>query len=84
MRVVSPSRAVIDEQPLVCTMGSRTSFGQMFPPDGLCEYIFYDSVEKDNRNALASPNRWGNDLRIFIASYVRYTTTAFGIGFSYE
>ncbi|XP_077491666.1 uncharacterized protein LOC144102230 [Amblyomma americanum] len=77
-------RTVMDQQPLVCTMGSRTSFLQMFPPDGLCEYIFFDSVEKGNRNQLAFPKRWGNDLRIFIAAYARYNTTAFGIGFAYE
>ncbi|KAK8780399.1 hypothetical protein V5799_018260 [Amblyomma americanum] len=65
-------------------MGSRTSFLQMFPPDGLCEYIFFDSVEKGNRNQLAFPTRWGNDLRIFIAAYARYNTTAFGIGFAYD
>ncbi|XP_077490942.1 uncharacterized protein LOC144101682 [Amblyomma americanum] len=77
-------RMVMDKQPLVCTMGSRTSSAQMFPPDTLCEYIIYDSIEKDNRNPLASPNQWGNDLRIFIDAYARYTTTAFGIGFAYD
>ncbi|XP_077515012.1 uncharacterized protein LOC144125484 [Amblyomma americanum] len=77
-------RTVMDQHPLVCTMGSRTSFLQMFPPDGLCEYIFFDSVEKGNRNPLAFPKRWGNDLRIFITAYARYNTTAFGIGFAYD
>ncbi|XP_077485926.1 uncharacterized protein LOC144097000 [Amblyomma americanum] len=77
-------RRVMDQQPLVCTMGSKTSFAQMFPPDGLCEYVFFDSVEKENRNPLAFPNRWGNDLRIFVAAYAQYNTTAFGIGFAYD
>ncbi|KAK8764842.1 hypothetical protein V5799_032551 [Amblyomma americanum] len=77
-------RAAMDEQPLVCTMGSRISSARMFPPDGLCEYIFFDSVDKDNRNPLAYPHLWDSDLTIFIDAYARYSTTAFGIGFAYE
>ncbi|XP_077490956.1 uncharacterized protein LOC144101696 [Amblyomma americanum] len=77
-------RAAMDEQPLVCTMGSRISSARMFPPDGLCEYIFFDSVDKDNRNPLAYPHLWDSDLTIFIDAYARYSTTAFGIGFAYD
>ncbi|XP_077490957.1 uncharacterized protein LOC144101697 [Amblyomma americanum] len=74
----------MDLQPLVCTMGPRTNSVHKFPPDGLCEYIFFDSVDKDNRNPLAFPSRWGQDLRVFIDAYNRYSTTAFGIGFAFN
>ncbi|XP_077485925.1 uncharacterized protein LOC144096994 [Amblyomma americanum] len=77
-------RLSMDEQPLVCTMGSRTNSVQMFPQDGLCEYLFFDSVDKDNRNPLALPNEWDIDLRVFLNAPSRYSTTAFGIGFAFE
>ncbi|KAK8761744.1 hypothetical protein V5799_026988 [Amblyomma americanum] len=77
-------RLSMDEQPLVCTMGSRTNSVQMFPQDGLCEYLFFDSVDKDNRNPLALPNEWDIDLRVFLNAPSRYSTTAFGVGFAFE
>ncbi|XP_049523972.1 uncharacterized protein LOC119454296 [Dermacentor silvarum] len=75
---------MLDDQPLVCTMGTRLNSTQMFPTDGLCEYIFFDSLYKDGRNSLAAPNLFDTGLQIFINAARMYHITAFGIGISYD
>ncbi|XP_049523037.1 uncharacterized protein LOC125945309 [Dermacentor silvarum] len=75
---------MMDDQPLVCTMGRSLNSTRMFPPDGLCEYIFFDSLEKDGRNSLAAPNLFDANLLIFIDAAQLYKITAFGIGISYD
>ncbi|KAL1486709.1 hypothetical protein MTO96_008782 [Rhipicephalus appendiculatus] len=80
---VAPSE-VIDDEPLVCTMGIRTNSTQMFPPDGLCEYLFYDSLYLQGRNTFAAPNQFDINLRTFVDIAPSYSTTSFGIGFSYN
>ncbi|XP_077491616.1 uncharacterized protein LOC144102177 [Amblyomma americanum] len=77
-------REALNERPLVCTMGSKISTGAMFPDDGLCDYIFYDSIYKNRRNLLLNPRKFGNDLRIFLDSYSKYKITAFGLGFAFK
>ncbi|XP_077489261.1 uncharacterized protein LOC144100098 [Amblyomma americanum] len=77
-------RQALNERPMVCTIGSKLSSGAMLPDDGLCDYIFYDSIYKNRRNLLLDPNNFGNDLRIFLDSYNTYRTTAFGIAFAFK
>ncbi|KAH7943384.1 hypothetical protein HPB52_007693 [Rhipicephalus sanguineus] len=65
-------------------MGIRTNSTQMFPPDGLCEYLFYDSLYKEGRNTFDAPDQFDTNLRTFVDIAPTYKTTAFGIGFSYN
>ncbi|KAH6943594.1 hypothetical protein HPB50_024781 [Hyalomma asiaticum] len=45
--VAAPSEgSVADQMPLVCIMGEKTSSPNAFPDDGLCDYIFFDSLYK--------------------------------------
>ncbi|KAK8762699.1 hypothetical protein V5799_026037 [Amblyomma americanum] len=74
----------MDIEPLVCTMGSRTNSKTMFPEDGLCEYIFFDSVYKDRRNLMSDSTGWAPDLSTFVEVNLQYSTTAFGVGFAFE
>ncbi|KAH7943383.1 hypothetical protein HPB52_007692 [Rhipicephalus sanguineus] len=65
-------------------MGIRTNSTQMFPPDGLCEYLFYDSLYKEGRNTFDAPDQFDTNLRTFVEIAPTYKTTAFGIGLSYN
>ncbi|XP_049523126.1 uncharacterized protein LOC125945422 [Dermacentor silvarum] len=75
---------MMDDQPLVCTIGRRLNSTQMFPPDGLCEYIFFDSLYKLGRNSFAEPSLFEPNLLIFIDTAPQYQITAFGIGITFE
>ncbi|KAH8037939.1 hypothetical protein HPB51_019291 [Rhipicephalus microplus] len=75
---------VIDDQPLVCTMGVRTNSTQMFPPDGLCEYLFYDSLYIMGRNTFAPRDQFDVHLKTFVEIASSYKTTSFGVGFTYS
>ncbi|KAL1427318.1 hypothetical protein MTO96_017606 [Rhipicephalus appendiculatus] len=55
-----------NRQPLLCTMGSGSFTTQMFPPDGLCDYIFYDSVYKANITTFDPPDEVDSDLLLFV------------------
>ncbi|XP_077490077.1 uncharacterized protein LOC144100990 isoform X2 [Amblyomma americanum] len=83
-RATAPPRYSMDIEPLVCTMGSRTNSKTMFPEDGLCEYIFFDSVYKDRRNLMSDSTGWAPDLSTFVEVNRQYSTTAFGVGFAFE
>ncbi|KAL3213424.1 hypothetical protein MRX96_051695 [Rhipicephalus microplus] len=78
------STTVIDDQPLVCTMGVRTNSTQMFPPDGLCEYLFYDSLYLMGRNTFATQHEFDVNLKTFLGIASSYKTTSFGVGFTYS
>ncbi|XP_077490075.1 uncharacterized protein LOC144100989 [Amblyomma americanum] len=80
---ISP-RDALNERPMVCTMGSKLNSGAMLPDDGLCEYIFYDSMYKDGRNLLLNPAGFKKDLLVFLDAYNTFKTTAFGIGFAFK
>ncbi|KAL1427350.1 hypothetical protein MTO96_017637 [Rhipicephalus appendiculatus] len=55
-----------DREPLVCTMGERLTSVEQFPPDGLCDYIFYDSLYKDgDRDLLPNENTYSKSLERF-------------------
>ncbi|KAK8762697.1 hypothetical protein V5799_026035 [Amblyomma americanum] len=56
----------------------------MIPEDGLCDYLFYDSIFKDNRNVLVNPKGFENDMKIFAGNYRKFKKTAFGIGFAFK
>ncbi|XP_050030015.2 uncharacterized protein [Dermacentor andersoni] len=75
---------MMDDQPLVCTMGTTLNSTEMFPPDGLCEYIFYDSLYREGRNSIVSPEQFDPNLRTFMDVAPTYRITAFGIGVTFS
>ncbi|XP_077489263.1 uncharacterized protein LOC144100099 [Amblyomma americanum] len=80
---VSPRQA-LPERPMVCTVGTNLRTPLMIPEDGLCDYLFYDSIFKDNRNVLVNPKGFENDMKIFAGNYRKFKQTAFGIGFAFK
>ncbi|XP_075726044.1 uncharacterized protein LOC142767716 [Rhipicephalus microplus] len=72
------------DEPLVCTMGSKTNSTQMFPPDALCDYILYDSLYKGYTNPPLAPSGLDASLATFVDAYATYYTTAFGVGIAYR
>uniref|UniRef100_A0A131YV15 Chitinase n=1 Tax=Rhipicephalus appendiculatus TaxID=34631 RepID=A0A131YV15_RHIAP len=82
---VSPpaTREVIDATPLLCTMGEEASTVNAFPYDGLCDYIFFDSLYKKGRNWLTRRDTYGSSLNTFIDQHPDYKSTSLGVGFAY-
>ncbi|XP_075559750.1 uncharacterized protein LOC142591308 [Dermacentor variabilis] len=70
-------------QRLLCTIGSTLNSSKMFPEDGLCDYMFYDSVYKRGP-APFEPNNVEAALSIFLGERPNMKDTKFGIGFSYK
>ncbi|KAL3196849.1 hypothetical protein MRX96_014944 [Rhipicephalus microplus] len=74
----APSKSFsVDE--LVCTVGATSVLKEMNPPDGLCHYIYYDSVVV-TRSKLVGVEV-NTSWTTFITSLSTYTTTTGGIGF---
>ncbi|KAH7942862.1 hypothetical protein HPB52_002039 [Rhipicephalus sanguineus] len=69
--------------PLVCTMGMKTNSTQMFPTDGLCEYIFYDSLFKDGFGHFEPPDV-NTSLATFVQERSKFVHTEFGIGLAFK
>ncbi|XP_037572193.2 uncharacterized protein LOC119454297 isoform X2 [Dermacentor silvarum] len=70
--------------PLVCVMGEKTSSANAFPDDGLCDYIFFDSLYKNGRNMVSRKATYSNSLNTFLNEHPPYQTTSLGVGFSYH
>ncbi|KAL1427106.1 hypothetical protein MTO96_017713 [Rhipicephalus appendiculatus] len=72
-------------QPLVCTMGERLTSAEQFPPDKVCDYIFYDSLYKDgDRDLLAHENTFSKSLYTFLHNNRDYRHTTLGLGFAFD
>ncbi|KAL1427313.1 hypothetical protein MTO96_017601 [Rhipicephalus appendiculatus] len=69
----------VNLQPLLCTIGSGNLTTQMFPHDGLCDYIFYDSIYKGGIGTF-----YTRDLLFFVEKSRDYSSTTFGVGFTYK
>ncbi|XP_077490945.1 uncharacterized protein LOC144101685 [Amblyomma americanum] len=66
---------------LFCTYGSRTHSQMPFPGDGVCDYIFYDSVYKDGRNTLSTGSGFEEDLNVVLSKACDHNKTEFGVAF---
>ncbi|KAH8037937.1 hypothetical protein HPB51_019289 [Rhipicephalus microplus] len=75
---------VNDKMPMVCIMGERASTPDAFPDDGLCDYIFFDSLYKDGRNMLSRQATFSKSLSNFINNHPAYRGTHLGVGFSFN
>ncbi|KAL3196969.1 hypothetical protein MRX96_053935 [Rhipicephalus microplus] len=74
----------IKPQSLLCTFGNKTNYGTTFPADGVCDYIFYDSMYKNNKNPLVA--NWDYDVYSILskAQKTDKKKTQFGLGFAFE
>ncbi|KAK8757191.1 hypothetical protein V5799_000111 [Amblyomma americanum] len=72
-------------QALFCTYGTSTNAKTKFPRDGLCHYIFYDSMYKDGNNMLSQGPPYSADLEAVLKQVQsgRYKNTQFGLGFAF-
>ncbi|KAH6940990.1 hypothetical protein HPB50_011675 [Hyalomma asiaticum] len=73
----------LDPKSMICTLGesfNRTSF--LFPDDGICTLIFYDSLYSAGGFTLAPP--YPDKFQYFLEGSRRFTITESGIGFDYE
>ncbi|KAL3248081.1 hypothetical protein MRX96_056690 [Rhipicephalus microplus] len=79
------STGFADRQPLVCIMGDRLKSVHQFPPDDLCNYIFYDSLYKEiDHNLLPHENTYAHSLNVFLNDHRGYQHTTLGLGFAFE
>ncbi|KAH7970552.1 hypothetical protein HPB49_010390 [Dermacentor silvarum] len=79
MAVVLPPKLTY---PLVCTVSTLYRKSMALPSDGVCDYLFYDSLYKDNMNIFTEP--LSNDLYDFLKRAGQHKTTEFGLSFDYE
>ncbi|KAL3213423.1 hypothetical protein MRX96_051694 [Rhipicephalus microplus] len=77
-------KEIVDKMPMVCIMGERASTPDAFPDDGLCDYIFFDSLYKDGRNMLSRQATFSKSLSNFINNHPAYRGTHLGVGFSFN
>ncbi|KAH7942953.1 hypothetical protein HPB52_002728 [Rhipicephalus sanguineus] len=66
-------------------MGERLTSVHEFPPDKVCDYIFYDSLYKEgNHNLLPDQTTYTESLNAFINNHPGYRRTTLGIGFAFD
>ncbi|KAH6943599.1 hypothetical protein HPB50_024786 [Hyalomma asiaticum] len=83
--VVTPyKKKPLDAQPLLCTYGAETNTTTLFPGDGLCDLIFYDSAYKHNRDIPNVPSSFSESMNAVLSHSSNYKATEIGIGFTYE
>ncbi|KAL1481717.1 hypothetical protein MTO96_034263, partial [Rhipicephalus appendiculatus] len=71
--------------PLVCIMGEKLTTVHQFPPDEVCDYIFYDSLYKEGiRNLLTEQSTYTESLNTFLSNRRGYRQTTLGVGFAFE
>ncbi|XP_049513980.1 uncharacterized protein LOC119431742 [Dermacentor silvarum] len=67
--------------PLICTVSDGLKLSMIFPEDGLCDYIFFDSLEKRRGATLAGP--YTDPLKRFLDASSKSVKTQYGVGFDY-
>ncbi|XP_054923944.1 uncharacterized protein [Dermacentor andersoni] len=73
-----------DAYPLLCTYGTETNGSTLFPDDGLCDLIFYDSAYKHDRNLPTLPASLSESMNAVLSASLGYRTTEIGIAFAYD
>ncbi|XP_075726041.1 uncharacterized protein LOC142767712 [Rhipicephalus microplus] len=72
-------------KPLLCTVRDRLFLAEQFPPDGMCDYIFFDSLYKDgDRNLLPNETTYSKSLNVFLNDHRDYRHTTLGLGFAFN
>ncbi|KAL3236869.1 hypothetical protein MRX96_022124 [Rhipicephalus microplus] len=79
IREARPAKLVY---PLVCTVSTIYSANNLLPRDGLCGYLFYDSLYKGGANSLAGT--LSRDVDAFADRAKHNTFTEFGMSFAID
>ncbi|KAL1439459.1 hypothetical protein MTO96_010204 [Rhipicephalus appendiculatus] len=66
--------------PLVCTVSVAYRQSTGLPSDGVCDYLFYDSLYKGSANAFTDP--LGPDVNDFVQRAGQHRSTEFGLSFA--
>ncbi|KAH7950043.1 hypothetical protein HPB49_018994 [Dermacentor silvarum] len=74
----------LDAYPLLCTYGTDTNRSTLFPDDGLCDLIFYDSAYKHGRSIPTLPASLGESMNAVLSASLSYKTTEIGIAFAFD
>ncbi|KAH7950044.1 hypothetical protein HPB49_018995 [Dermacentor silvarum] len=69
---------------MVCTMSDRITSRLQFPTDGLCDFIFFDSLYKNGSNMLSDPATYSSSLNIFLNDHRAYRRTTLGVGLAFD
>ncbi|XP_077490937.1 uncharacterized protein LOC144101677 [Amblyomma americanum] len=83
METTTKRRPALDASTLMCTYGTETNTTTMFPEDGVCDLIFFDSAYKKYINVPTQPQTFGTGMKSFLAAASRYESTEFGVAFAY-
>ncbi|XP_075559427.1 uncharacterized protein LOC142590916 [Dermacentor variabilis] len=65
-------------------MGDRILTALHFPPDALCDYIFFESLYKGGRNLLTDKATYTSSLYTFLLDHRPYRRTSLGVGFAFD
>ncbi|KAK8772263.1 hypothetical protein V5799_024493 [Amblyomma americanum] len=65
--------------PLVCAVSNQYTQSVVLPDDGVCDFIFYDSLYKGNSNIFTEP--LSPDVSFFVQDGKNYTHTELGFSF---
>ncbi|KAH6924192.1 hypothetical protein HPB50_013591 [Hyalomma asiaticum] len=70
----------------LCTVTQPMRSNEAYlPPDGMCDYVFYDSLYKNGKNSVPSGvSTFEPDTRYFIEQASKYSKTKFGLSFAPE
>lgn len=71
----------LNPTPLLCVLGDDLKESTLFPPDGLCDYVFFDSMQKEGCSKLG--NQYDEGFHKFIDVASEYTSSEFGVGFDF-
>ncbi|XP_077490935.1 uncharacterized protein LOC144101675 [Amblyomma americanum] len=83
VKTTTKRRLVLDSRTLLCTYGIETNTTTVFPEDGICDLIFFDSAYKNNINVPLQEDTFGEGMNAVLAAASRYQSTEFGVAFSY-
>ncbi|XP_054923625.1 uncharacterized protein [Dermacentor andersoni] len=68
----------------MCTMGDRPIMTPVFPPDALCDFLFFDSLYKGGHNLLPDKATYSTSLYTFLFNHRSYRRTTLGVGFAFD
>ncbi|XP_077489197.1 uncharacterized protein LOC144100023 [Amblyomma americanum] len=74
----------LDARTLLCTYGDATNSSTVFPPDGLCDLIFFDSAYKGYKNVPLIQGSFEDNIKVFLSAAKGYQNTEFGVAFAYK
>ncbi|KAK8769747.1 hypothetical protein V5799_013788 [Amblyomma americanum] len=66
---------------LLCTYGVKLDSTMVFPPDGLCDFVFFDSLYKNDTNKLDGP--YSPNFDYFLIQAKKSSVTTYGAGLDY-